>query len=180
MYFFADERCVGLNHSDSNYKLCSELLLNHVSITKHQIYTIDPTLIQSPKEAALAYQQQLTRVFQESIPQFDMIFLGMGPDGHTCSLFPNHPLLNESHDWIAPIMDSPKPPSCRITMTFPLLNAARYTIFVATGAGKSGKIHEIFDLGMDYPCSRVKSQQVIWIIDHAAAQELTHSTEDHL
>ena len=98
--FFADERCVALDHSDSNYRLVKEFLLDPLGpskLSEDNIHAINPTL--SPEEAAAAYQEDIAKTFQvntdeaDSVPAFDLILLGMGPDGHTCSLFPKHLLL---------------------------------------------------------------------------------------
>lgn len=80
----------------------------------------------------------------DELPRIDMLLLGMGPDGHTCSLFPGHPLLKESTKWIAAITDSPKPPPSRITMTFPVINNARYCVFAASGKEKADMIKVTF------------------------------------
>jgi len=139
--FFADERIVPLDHPDSNYAACAKAFLDHVPIKREQIHTIntalftdatktDPTGEPQDKEAAeneaveIAddYEQQLVHTFAGAnsarYPTFDLILLGMGPDGHTCSLFPGHELLSESARWIAEVEDSPKPPSRRITFTY--------------------------------------------------------------
>lgn len=138
--FFADERIVPLDHPESNYSACSKAFLEHVPIKREQIHTIntelfldstrtDPTAEPSDKDAseneavdiADDYEKQIVAQFVSAnaarYPTFDLILLGMGPDGHTCSLFPGHELLAEGDRWVAEILDSPKPPSRRITFT---------------------------------------------------------------
>lgn len=134
--FFADERHVAPDHEDSNYKACFEAFLKDVSIPPEQVYKINHKV--SVEEAAEEYEATLRKVFKgSSAPVFDLILLGMGPDGHTCSLFPGHALLNEKKKWVAPISDSPKPPPKRITLTYPVLNSARNVFFLAAGEGKA-------------------------------------------
>lgn len=88
-------------------------------------------------EAAKDYIKKMSVFFPpDSIPKFDLLLLGMGPDGHTCSLFPNHRLLEETSLWVSSIKDSPKPPPSRITLTFPVINNARACVFAATGSSK--------------------------------------------
>ncbi len=138
--FFADERIVPLDHEDSNYAACAKAFLNNVPIKKEQIHTINTELfLESTKKDPIAdpgdadaseneavdiaddYEKQLVSTFAGAnaarYPTFDLILLGMGPDGHTCSLFPNHELLSENDRWIAEVLDSPKLPKRRITFT---------------------------------------------------------------
>lgn len=109
------------------------------------------------------------------LPVFDLLLLGCGPDGHTCSLFPGHELLNETDAWVAPIEDSPKPPPKRITLTLPVVTHGLRIAFVATGEGKKDMLREIFDTqdGAKLPCALVNSrggEKVTWFTDAAATQ----------
>lgn len=96
---------------------------------------------QSADEAATDYLRQMALYFPpDSIPKFDLLLMGMGPDGHTCSLFPGHKLVNETALWVAPITDSPKPPPSRITLTFPVINNAKNCVFAMAGEGKADMV----------------------------------------
>lgn len=86
----------------------------------------------------------MSAYFTGKLPQFDMLLLGMGPDGHTCSLFPGHKLIEENSVWVAPITDSPKPPLARITITFPVINNARHCIFAMAGEGKAEMLKVLY------------------------------------
>merc|ERR1712146_296047 len=98
----------------------------------------------------------------------DLVLLGMGPDGHTASLFPGHALLNETEKSVASITDSPKPPPQRITLTLPVINKARNIAFMATGASKCDALRSIFrDSDCQLPSAKV--ERAIWFVDEAAA-----------
>ena len=179
--FYADERVVPLDHPDSNHNLCMTELFKHVPIPSGNIHPIDPTLLDDLEELADAYEKELIREFAQKdsarFPIFDLILLGVGEDGHTCSLFPGHELLQESDRWVAYLEDSPKPPPKRITLTFPVLNHASRVAFVAAGAGKVDVLPLVFDKSEEYglPASRVKLAypgQVYWFVDDAASAKV--------
>ncbi|KAK3818177.1 MAG: 6-phosphogluconolactonase [Linnemannia gamsii] len=184
--YFADERCVALDHEDSNYLLAKTELFDYVNIPRENIHTIDPELVNDPEEAAEDYISQLAKTFatKDSVrfPVFDLILLGVGPDGHTCSLFPDHELLKEHTNWCAHITDSPKPPSSRITLTFPVLNHAHHVAFVAAGAGKQDMLHRLLDTPGDLPAQMVKpvTGALSWFVDDAAAVKITSATHKGL
>lgn len=174
--FWADERCVPLTHPDSNYSLAQQYIFDHVPIPPGQIHAPDTSL--DPAQTAALYQTTLARLLvsspPSSPPRFDLVLLGMGEDGHTASLFPGHPLLQESGRWVAPIFDSPKPPPQRITLTLPVLNNARQTAFIATGAGKAAILPQVFEAGSTLPAHQVQptSGHLHWFVDEAAAANL--------
>jgi len=172
-------------------------LFDQVPIPEEQIYTIDPSLLpqleeavkkdkEAYEEAALEiaedYEKKIISVFATvnsvTFPVFDLLLLGVGPDGHTCSLFPDHPSLNENVLWVTHIGDSPKPPPRRITFTLPVINHAHNIAFVATGEGKQDVLKEIFeDSGSRLPSALVRpvTGKLYWFLDGAAATKLTLS-----
>ena len=144
--FWADERCVEPTSSESNFASANLQLLRHLNTPAGQIYPIEGTL--EPAQAARQYRELLEKVFQPSqgeMPRFDLVVLGIGPDGHTASLFPNHPLLSETALWAAPIYDSPKPPPRRVTLTIPVINNAAVIAFIASGHDKKDVIQAVLD-----------------------------------
>ena len=131
-FLFCDERLVPFSDGDSTFGVFENMLLKDgeiKGITKDNFILVDTGL--DPAKAAQDYAKKLS--VYGALPSFDLLLLGMGPDGHTCSLFPGHPLLKESTKIVAEITDSPKPPPCRVTLTFPVLNNAKNVAFVATG-----------------------------------------------
>ncbi|PIK61803.1 putative 6-phosphogluconolactonase-like [Apostichopus japonicus] len=175
--YFCDERLVGFDNDDSTYKLYKEnWLAGKTSLPEEQMYAIKPEL--SVEEAAKDYASKVDKVpkNEKGLPVFDLLVLGMGPDGHTCSLFPGHPLLNETSLTIAPISDSPKPPPCRVTMTFPVIDSSRCALFASTGAGKADNVKRVLEVeeAVPLPAARVNPQgEVHWFLDEAAAGKLT-------
>ncbi|XP_032868222.1 6-phosphogluconolactonase [Amblyraja radiata] len=177
---FCDERLVPFDDPQSTCGLYRKQLFSKISIPNNQVVAINPSL--PVDEAADKYAEKLRELFPgENIPVFDLLLLGIGPDGHTCSLFPDHPLLQEQSKIIAPISDSPKPPPKRITMTLPLLNAARNAVFVVTGESKASILKDILEGHQKnpLPAARIKlaKGEVHWFIDEAAASKLTMKVE---
>lgn len=173
--YFADERVVPLTDDDSNYKLVADTLLAARDGSGVQVVKLTEGL--APPAAAADYEEKLKGMdMADGVPVFDMILLGMGPDGHTASLFPGHPLLDVTDMAVASITDSPKPPPGRITLTLPVLNAGRNVLFVTTGGGKAEVLHEIFHGSKDVllPAARVRPDTgVEWLLDAPAAAQLS-------
>ncbi|GAP88505.1 putative 6-phosphogluconolactonase [Rosellinia necatrix] len=177
--FFADERAVPLDHQDSNYALIKQELLDKIPASAGQpiVHPIDAQCLNDTQELADQYEKTLVGSFAKGdsvkLPIFDLILLGCGPDGHTCSLFPGHELLRETDAWVAPIEDSPKPPPKRITLTLPVVTHAVRVAFVATGGGKKGIMKEIFELGNGLPCALINEaagDRCSWFTDNAAVE----------
>lgn len=174
--FFCDERHVPFTDPECTYTIYkSKLVDNGGPLPGENIFPINPDL--SVEEAAQAYKEKILEVFGGvDLPKFHLLLLGMGPDGHTCSLFPGHPLLKVTKDIISPISDSPKPPPKRVTMTFPMINNCQCAIFASCGGGKAEIVKRVLesDGGEPLPAARVKPTQgeLIWILDKAAASQL--------
>lgn len=179
-----------MDHEDSNYFLCKKEFFDNVSIPEDQIYTIDPSLLPGLEEAGETAEEEIVEDYEKKLisvfatvnsvkfPVFDLLLLGVGPDGHTCSLFPNHPSLDENTGWVTYIGDSPKPPPRRITFTLPVVNHAHNVAFVATGEGKRDVLKEIIENpGSGLPSALVKpvTGKLYWFLDDAAATKLTSS-----
>ncbi|XP_004071418.1 6-phosphogluconolactonase [Oryzias latipes] len=177
---FCDERLVSFDDPESTYGLYKSQLFSKVNIPDNAVLTIDSSL--SVQDCAEDYTRKLKKAFpDDEFPVFDLLLLGMGPDGHTCSLFPDHPLLEENKKIVAPISDSPKPPPQRVTMTFPVVNAARCVSFVSTGGSKAQVLKEVLEgrEGSVYPAARVAPTkgELFWLLDDPAAASLSIHVE---
>lgn len=189
--FFADERAVPLDNADSNFKLLQDELVSKIdsSLGKPTVHPIDVSRLDDIQDLADAYQDDLLKVFATKdsvrVPVFDMILLGCGPDGHTCSLFPGHELLREQDAWVAAEEDSPKPPPKRITLTLPVVVSAINIAFVATGGGKKEILKAIFDSeeGRSLPSALVNQgggDRVAWFTDHPAVDGVSFPCRGNL
>lgn len=172
--WFGDERCVPAEHSDSNYRMANQSLLSVVSIPTTNIHRIQGEL--SPELAAISYADQLGQnlpINDQGFPVFDLMLQGLGPDGHTASLFPGTPAL-EIDDKIATAVYVEKMDSWRVSLTFPVLNAAKNLIFLVAGESKQEILVDIFhqtdSTRTPYPVEMLKPSGVIeWYVDGDAA-----------
>ena len=156
--WFGDERCLPVGDAQRNDLMADKALLNHVPIPPMQIHRMDAEL--GPELAAVRYAALLA-----DAPEMDLILLGIGEDGHTASLFPGNPAL-EDQRLAVPVYNSPKPPLERVSMGYAVLNAARRCLIMAAGAGKADAILRIRN-GKRLPVARVQGCE--WLIDREAA-----------
>lgn len=157
------------------------VLLDQVPIPPGNVYAINDAL--SAEGAADDYEtclrhlvkNKVLEVSESGFPKFDLMLLGMGPDGHVASLFPGHPLLNEKEKWVTFIKDSPKPPPERITFTYPVINASSCIAMVVTGTGKSDAVQTALGSNASgtLPVELVSPEgELTWFLDKNAASKL--------
>ncbi len=168
---WGDERYVPLTDPQSNAGIATRELLNHVPIPPAQVLPM-PTTAANPHAAAAAYQQQVQQILADGSGQLDIVLLGMGPDGHIASLFPDHAALTLPDTvLVTAIDDSPKPPSQRITLTLPALQQAGLVLLLVAGAEKAAAVQRALAGDLALPVARVQPPhgRVLWLLDAAAA-----------
>jgi 6-phosphogluconolactonase len=179
--FFGDERHVLPSDSESNYRMVKESLLAKIAIPAENVFRV-PAENPDASAAAAEYEVEVRRFFglwsdqPKEFPRFDLILLGMGPDGHTASLFPDSSALDDQSrlvvaNWVA------KFNTHRITFTFPVLNHAAEVMFLASGPDKADMLHQVLE-GKNtppLPSQRVQPSdgKLLWMLDEAAAAKLT-------
>lgn len=172
--FLADERFVPPTDRESTARLVLETLLNGMPIPEENFHPI-PTQDGTPEACAARYAETLALFFGTPEPELDLVLLGMGPDGHTASLFPGHP---DHPGFVAAIHDSPKPPPVRLTLTLEAIRRARKVLFLVTGADKADILKSIYHSAPEardaLPAARVTAADGSseWLIDREAAASL--------
>ncbi len=149
---FGDERCVPPDDSESNFRMASESLLDQVAIPEANVLRMAGEM--EPADAAKAYEAELRERSEGGIFRHDLILLGMGPDGHTASLFPGTTALSETERWVVENYVATKE-TWRLTFTYPLIDAARHVCFLVNSAGKDEILEEVFSGTSNYPCAAV-------------------------
>jgi len=181
--FWGDERCVPPDHKDSNYRMAREEMLDRLPIGQEHIHRIEA---EHPVRASAArdYQAVMARAFgidPEGVPpRLDLVLLGMGPDGHTASLFPYTSALAEKTKWVV-VNYVPKFATDRITMTTPILNRAREVLFLVAGSDKAEPLAEVLEGPRQtdkFPSQLIEPDDgaVLWFVDRLAAARLSSIT----
>jgi len=180
-FFWGDERHVPPDHPDSNYRMANEAMLSRVPIPPKNVHRIKAENPDAGK-AADEYAEELRQFFRPGagqFPRFDLVLLGMGPDGHTASLFPGTDAVREQIVWVAaPWIEKFR--ACRITLTAPVLNSATCVIFLVSGDEKAEMLRAV--LHDDFHPDRLPAQLVrptngrlLWLVDRAAGRLLPPS-----
>ncbi len=177
-FFWGDERSVPPDNKDSNYRMAKEALLSKLPIAEQQVHRLQAER-SDRDQAARDYQNEIAKVFGVSPdgppPAFDLILLGMGPDGHTASLFPHTTALKETKRWVV-VNHVAKFNTDRVTFTTPLLNRASHVTFLAAGADKAAPLFEVLEgppNSDEYPSQLIQPVgELLWLIDKSAAANL--------
>ncbi len=173
--FWADERCVPPDHADSNFGNAFKLLFSKVPLPQANIHRIRGE--EEPASAAKDYEDEIRAVFPENeFPVFDLVVLGMGSDGHTASLFPGAPILDEKKRLAVPVF-AEHPGSWRISLTLPVINNAKQILFIVTGKAKAAMLATVLNSrnNPSLPASLVSPHtgSLTWLVDTDAASLLS-------
>ncbi len=175
--FWSDERCVPRDHELSNFRLAYDELISSIWIPHENIHRIKGEL--RPEEAAGYYEAAMKKHFREEMPIFDLIMLGVGPDGHTASLFPGSEALREKQRLALPVF-STTALHWRVTLTLPVLNSAKQVLFLISGPSKAGIVSALLGKkeGNGYPAAMIKpaAGTITWLLDKDAASELPQAS----
>ncbi|HEU4656651.1 MAG TPA: 6-phosphogluconolactonase [Capillimicrobium sp.] len=171
--WLSDERAVPPDDDESNFKMIRRSLLDRIDIPEGNVHRVLGEL--GADAAADAYEHEIHEHVvggPDGVPLFDVVMCGMGPDGHTCSLFPGHPALEIADRIVAPVHDSPKPPPDRVTFTLPLLHAATRLLLLVAGEGKRDALDRV-RAGADpeTPASLLRLGALEVVADRAAAPD---------
>ncbi len=176
--FWGDERCVPPDHPESNYSMAMREWLSHVELPGENIHRM-PGEFPDREEAARTYEESLRAFFRHQgreWPQFDLVLLGMGEDGHVASLFPGSAALADNRRWVVPVK-APKPPRERLTLTLNVLNGAACITFLVSGQEKAGMLQRVLEAGKEkdpLPATLVcpRRGSLVWMIDQPASAKL--------
>jgi 6-phosphogluconolactonase len=174
--FWGDERCVSPDHPASNYGAAKSALLDRIPLPASQVHPMPGEL--PPEAGAFAYEQEMRAFFRTpggKMPVFDLVFLGMGGDGHTASLFPGRTGLEERKRWVMAVRGG-RPDVNRLTLTLPVINRARKVLFLVTGREKARALRTVLEaVGSRLPAQLVRpsSESLVWVVDREAASLLT-------
>ena len=172
-WYWGDERFVPYDHPESNYRMTREAMLSKAPVPSENIHPVPPPSAGTAEQAAEIYERELQQAygattFDPARPLFDITLLGLGPDGHTASLLPGEPVLEERKHWVAAV--SHGRPEVRITMTYPAIESSRRVAFLVAGKEKVEILAAIRAGGSQVPAARLKPVgELIWFADRAAA-----------
>jgi len=172
-FFWGDERAVPPDHPESNFGVAYQMLVAALPNVRPDAIHRMPAEVPDLDAAALAYEAELRLAFEvrgDDPPAFDLIWLGMGPDGHTASLFPGSAALDVTDRWVVANW-APAPQAWRMTLTFPVLDVAREVLFVVTGADKADALERVRAGDRELPAARLRAANIEWLVDAAAAGE---------
>lgn len=168
--WWGDERYVPHDHSDSNYRMVKEALLDRVEIPAHQLHPWP--ILAHPELSAETYDREFRSVFERGGQTLNLQLLGMGDDGHTASLFPSSPALEETQAMAVANFVSSAQEKTRLTLTFPALALSQEIVFLIKGENKAGPLQEVLEQGR-HPASRVRGREsTVFFLDQAAAAKL--------